>query len=371
MVTIRVPTSGRQPIHGREPSLVHHHARECADASPLAPVRAAAWGAAPHAPACLQGQPHPIVAALAVVLGGPASRGSAWAGEVPVAGCRNSASTRATSSTGARRAEDPAQAAGRRGPLRTVGLKAIAASAGRCAPTCPAPPPPRPDSAHRARCARKTSSKLHQSQSPVPAPSDASKPSMAWKPSKSGQIIWYTDRTYPVLPTVQSADSRHPVDAVVESGERPRSWKIRSPSRLPQSTRRSDPPLRPHDRQVSRSRNALPKAGFSSPMPTAVTYRRGCGRLGRPFTDWLPSGYAAETIAHGRTRKHIVRLVRSSRSPAEGLVASGTMRMRVDRHTTSTVAMLSQRHRERLTGWLRRVGSRLLSFLAATRACSH
>ena len=25
----------------------------------------------------------------------------------------------------------------------------------------------------------------------VPAPSDASKPSMAWKPSKTGQTIWY------------------------------------------------------------------------------------------------------------------------------------------------------------------------------------
>ena len=24
---------------------------------------------------------------------------------------------------------------------------------------------------------------------------------MAWKPSKAGQIIWYMDRTYPVLPT--------------------------------------------------------------------------------------------------------------------------------------------------------------------------
>ena len=25
----------------------------------------------------------------------------------------------------------------------------------------------------------------------VPAPSDASKPSMAWKPSKTGQTFWY------------------------------------------------------------------------------------------------------------------------------------------------------------------------------------
>ena len=25
---------------------------------------------------------------------------------------------------------------------------------------------------------------------------------MAWKSSKAGQIIWYMDRTYPVLPTL-------------------------------------------------------------------------------------------------------------------------------------------------------------------------
>ena len=74
------------------------------------------------------------------------------------------------------------------------------ASAGRCAPTCPEPPPPPPGSAHGATCAHKPL-RTSSISAPVPAPSDASKPSMARMPSKTGQIIWYMHRTYPVLPT--------------------------------------------------------------------------------------------------------------------------------------------------------------------------
>ena len=50
----------------------------------LAPVRAAP-GRSPHAPTCLQGQAHPVVAALAVVLGDQLLV-EVLGGEVPVAG---------------------------------------------------------------------------------------------------------------------------------------------------------------------------------------------------------------------------------------------------------------------------------------------
>ena len=76
-------------------------------------------------------------------------------------------------------------------------LRSGRASAGRCAPMTPRtsaasawlklgqPKPPRTSSISV----------------PVPAPSDASPPSMAWRRSKTGQIIWYINRTYRVLPT--------------------------------------------------------------------------------------------------------------------------------------------------------------------------
>ena len=96
----QVPPAARHPRVVRA-VLVQHHAGK-RTARTLAPVRAAP-GRSPHAPTCLQGQAHPVVAALAVVLGDQLLV-EVLGGEVPVA-VSNSSSTRSTSSTGARRAE--------------------------------------------------------------------------------------------------------------------------------------------------------------------------------------------------------------------------------------------------------------------------
>ena len=78
----QVPPAARHPRVVRA-VLVQHHAGK-RTARTLAPVRAAP-GRSPHAPTCLQGQAHPVVAALAVVLGDQLLV-EVLGGEVPVAG---------------------------------------------------------------------------------------------------------------------------------------------------------------------------------------------------------------------------------------------------------------------------------------------
>ena len=63
-----------------------------------------------------------------------------------------------------------------------------------------APPPPRPGST-AARWSAHTPPRTTSISAPVPDPSDASPPSTPPRRSKTGQIIWYMGRTYPVLPT--------------------------------------------------------------------------------------------------------------------------------------------------------------------------
>ena len=100
----------------------------------------------------------------------------------------------------------PARAAPRPGPgggrrdRRLPPPRSGRASAGRCAPRHPEPPPPPPGSSHPDGSARKPP-RTSSISVPVPAPFDASPPSMAWRRSKTGQIIWYINRTYRVLPT--------------------------------------------------------------------------------------------------------------------------------------------------------------------------
>ena len=78
----QVPPTARNPRVARA-ILVHHHAGK-RTARTLAPV-CAAPGRRAHAPACLQGQPHPVVAARAAVLGDQLLV-EVLGGEVPVAG---------------------------------------------------------------------------------------------------------------------------------------------------------------------------------------------------------------------------------------------------------------------------------------------
>ena len=95
------PPAAGDPLMPRA-VLVHHHARKRA-ARALTPVCAAAR-CRPPAPIRLQGQPHPVVAALTAVLRHQLLV-EVLGGEVPVAGVEERARTPATSSIGARRAE--------------------------------------------------------------------------------------------------------------------------------------------------------------------------------------------------------------------------------------------------------------------------
>ena len=175
--------------------LVQHHAGQ-GTARPLAPVRPTPGRRAP-APMGLQAQPQPVVAALEAVIGHQLLV-EVLGREVPVAGVEQLQHPRPP--------RPPARAAPRGGPgggrrdRRLPPPRSGRASAGRCAPRHPEPPPPPPGSSHPDGCARKPP-RTSSISVPVPAPSDASPPSMAWRRSKTGQIIWYINRTYRVLPT--------------------------------------------------------------------------------------------------------------------------------------------------------------------------
>ena len=163
--------------------------------SPLAPVRPAPGRRAP-APMGLQAQPQPVVAALEAVIGHQLLV-KVLGREVPVAGveqlqARHHLIHRRTA---------------RRGPAQTPVVETVGSL--RLVAVAPAPEGALRDTQNlrRLRLAQATPMgapvNLPRTSSisvPVPAPFDASPPSMAWKRSKTGQIIWYINRTYRVLP---------------------------------------------------------------------------------------------------------------------------------------------------------------------------
>ena len=190
----QVPPSTGDPLVARA-VLVQHHAGQ-GTARPLAPVRPTPGRRAP-APMGLQAQPQPAVAALEAVIGHQLLV-EVLGREVPVAGVEQLQHPRHLVHRRAPRRE-AAQAA----VVETVGslrLVAVAPAPEGALRRHPEPPPPPPGSSHPDGCARKPP-RTSSISVPVPAPSDASPPSMAWRRSKTGQIIWYINRTYRVLPT--------------------------------------------------------------------------------------------------------------------------------------------------------------------------
>ena len=172
---------------------MQHHARQC-PARALAPVGAAARRRA-HPPVDLQGQPDPVVAALDAVLGDQLLVEVPGV-EVPVAGVEQLQKTRHLVHPGAPR---PGPGGGRTAPPH-LPPRSGHASAGRCAPKRPRSPPPRPGSTHPGGCDRRPP-RTSSVSAPVTAPSNASSTSLAWRRSKTGQIIWYIGRSYPLLST--------------------------------------------------------------------------------------------------------------------------------------------------------------------------
>ena len=153
------------------------------------PLGAPRLGRAP-APMGLQAQPQPVVAALEAVIGHQLLV-EVLGREVPVAGVEQ--------------LQHPRHLVHRRAPRREAAQAAVVETVGslRLVAVAPAPEGALRDTqnlrSHPDGCARKPP-RTSSISVPVPAPSDASPPSMAWRRSKTA--IWYINRTYRVLPTL-------------------------------------------------------------------------------------------------------------------------------------------------------------------------
>ena len=193
----QVPPSTGDPLVARA-VLVQHHAGQ-GTARPACAGAAPRLGAARLRPWACKLSPQPVVAALEAVIGHQLLV-EVLGREVPVAGVEQ--------------LQHPRHLVHRRAPRREAAQAAVVETVGslRLVAVAPAPEGALRDTQNlrRLRLAQATPMgaprkppRTSSISVPVPAPSDASPPSMAWRRSKTGQIIWYINRTYRVLPTLR------------------------------------------------------------------------------------------------------------------------------------------------------------------------